>query len=61
MKFIQRLFLEIVYIFENYINFVRFRNRKNSLLSDNIIWFTNCSWIDQLIAFDQISLYYYKK
>ncbi len=29
-----------------------------SLLSHNIVWFTNCNWISQLEAFKQTSLYY---
>ena len=32
-----------------------------SLLALNIDWFTNCSWVDQLLAFKQIDEFYYKK
>jgi CRISPR/Cas system type I-B associated protein Csh2 (Cas7 group RAMP superfamily) len=31
---------------------------KPSLLAMNIVWFTHCSWLEQLIAFKQISRYY---
>lgn len=37
-----------------------FRRRKNiepSLIAYNIDWFSNCTWIDQLIAFKQIDQY----
>lgn len=34
--------------------------RKVSLLARNILWFTECSWIDQLIKFDQLGDFLYK-
>lgn len=37
-----------------------FRRRKHiepSLIAHNMNWFTNCTWIDQLIAFKQIDYY----
>jgi hypothetical protein len=29
-----------------------------SLLAYNIDWFTNCTWLEQLISFKQIDTYY---
>jgi hypothetical protein len=37
-----------------------FRKRKKynvSLLAHNVDWFTNCSWMQQLIAFKQLDRY----
>ncbi len=37
-----------------------FRRRKRvepSLVTHNMIWFNNCTWVDQLIAFDRIHQY----
>lgn len=28
-----------------------------SLLAYNVHWFTNCNWVEQLVAFDQINDY----
>lgn len=30
---------------------------KPSLLALNVDWFTNCNWIEQLIAFKQMDIY----
>jgi hypothetical protein len=38
------------------LNFFK-RKVSSSLLCYNIAWFTNCTWIEQLIAFDKISYY----
>lgn len=62
MKFIKRLFLEIIFFIQNYLNDNFNKKVKNpSLLAYNIVWFTNCSWLQQIIAFDQLFLYSYKK
>lgn len=38
-----------------------YKQNKTTLLGHNIIWFTNCNWIEQLVAFGQISEYYNHK
>lgn len=40
------------------VEFPYFRKKVDpSLLALNIDWFTNCSWVDQLLAFKQIDYY----
>ena len=33
------------------------KKEKPSLLAYNIVWFTNCSWVDKLISFKHIDRY----
>lgn len=47
----------ILYFIESPI-FIRRKKTEPSLLAINIDWFTNCSWVEQLIAFKQIDEYY---
>jgi hypothetical protein len=49
--------LIILSIFDNKIFNVK-KRIKPSLLSLNIVWFTNCGWVDQMIAFKQIKEFY---
>lgn len=38
-----------------------FRRQTNlSLLACNVVWFTNCTWVEQLYAFQQIDKYLYQ-
>jgi len=40
------------------VEFPYFRKKvEPSLLAVNVDWFTNCSWIEQLLAFKQIDQY----
>jgi hypothetical protein len=32
-----------------------------SLLTYNVDWFTNCTWIEQIIAFKQLDIYHSNK
>lgn len=52
------LIVEMLYVslFDNKL-FIKAKRNKPSLLGHNVAWFTNCSWVEQLIAFDQISFY----
>lgn len=45
-----------VYLFANKL-FIKEKRIKPSLLSFNVVWFTYCSWIDQLLAFKHIERY----
>jgi len=57
MKDYLLLFIECVYhLFNDNRPFKK--KIEPSLLAENISWFNNCSWIEQLIAFKQISRYY---
>jgi hypothetical protein len=44
------------FIFDNKI-FIKEKRGTGTLLSNNIVWFTTCSWLDQLIAFKQLEEY----
>jgi hypothetical protein len=57
------LFQESFFAFVDGLKRLNFFKRKvtPSLLCYNIDWFTNCGWVEQLIAFDRISYYFDNK
>lgn len=66
MKYIYELLAEIAFgtivWFQNLYRFIACRPEPQpSLLALNVDWFTNCSWLHQLIAFKQIDIYYFDK
>jgi len=48
---------KIILAFTEDFPFRRRKKFKPSYLAVNMDWFTNCSWIEQLIAFKQIDRY----
>lgn len=66
MKPLSQIAANVVFeTFELIENFWRYITRKPepkpSLLALNLNWFTNCNWLEQLIAFKQIDSYYSNK
>jgi hypothetical protein len=60
MKFIDRFISELVYLIQDIA--LKFKRKsKPTLIAHNVVWFTNCSWVEQLVAFDQIYLYHSNK
>ena len=39
-------------------SFLKRRQNEPSYLAYNVVWFTNCSWLEQLSAFKQLDCWY---
>lgn len=52
-KAIEQLLVCIANAIEKYNN----KDTSPSLLAHNIVWFTNCGWVEQITAFKQIDIY----
>ena len=44
-------------LFDNKL-FIKAKKAQPSLLSLNTVWFTNCSWVEQMQAFKQLDLHH---
>jgi hypothetical protein len=56
MNIVEQLLVPIL----NYIEKRKYRHESPSLLAHNMVWFTNCSWLEQTTSFKQLSGYYSK-
>lgn len=61
MKHLIDLFLDIVDGFERMLFIIQRKKHNPSLIVDNVLWCTNSTWMERLIAYKQLSLWTYDR
>jgi hypothetical protein len=52
------MYQELVFLGIQMVEQLKFRKKHQpSYLAYNVVWFTNCTWLEQLQAFDQLVSY----